>query len=189
MNYIPLVLSSGHGFCSVSLCSAPVTRLLCWWSGICIILGLFLWGWFFVFSVLFLPFCFRSLFLDLCTRFKFTSVKPLKNIPCLQGQVVMHWETNEREDVTQRLFKGCFRGTEKRAVSFMFPSPEPPNTWVSCVSKHFPVKRGVRAMLSGGFVLLSVEQDNISVVEGFGAITSLLLSGPWVEFLFEPRPS
>lgn len=36
----------------------------------------------------------------------------------------------------------------------------------------------MRAMLSGGFVLLSVEQDNISVVEGFGAITSLLLSGP-----------
>lgn len=52
-------------------------------------------------------------------------------------------EKQMEEDVTQSLFKGCFKGTEKRSVSFMFLSSEPPNTWVSCVSKHFPIKREV----------------------------------------------
>lgn len=75
----------------------------------------------------------------------------------------------------------------------MFPS-EPPDTWVSCVSKHFPVKREVWRQCCQ--VVLCCFQLNRTIYFCCRMIwcqTSLLVAGPcawaWVEFLFEPRPS
>lgn len=140
-------LCSGYGFCSVSLCSAPVTRLLCWWFGFCVILRLFLWGCFLVgffwCSCSTVPFCFRSCFLT--------------SVPGLNALLFSLWKIYHvckgrlsctEKQMRERMFlRGCCLKDAskalKKGLSLLFPSSEPPNTWVSCVLKHFPVKREV----------------------------------------------
>lgn len=74
----------------------------------------------------------------------------------------MHWEANEREDVFPRLlFKGRFKGTEKKSLFYVYIFWAPKYLSFTCLKTLCCQKRGVRAMLSGGFVLLSIEQDNL----------------------------
>lgn len=59
-----------------------------------------------------------------------------------------------RENVSERfLFKGCFKGTEQRAVSLMFLYSELTNMSFRCFKTLSCQRKRMREVLSGGFVL------------------------------------
>lgn len=192
-NYIPLVLGSGYGFCSLSLWTALMTRLLLpmMWD-----LLSYWFCWLFWFGFFAIPFCFVFLFLDLGARFKLTLVQSLmKNIPCLQVQIVIHWK---QEQMREHMFLrgSCLKDASKALkkgwslLCFYLLSPQIPEF---PMSQNTFLSKYKRNAVRWFCVVLNWTGQSVSDAEWFSTRSSLLISGlcvwAWVKFWFDLRPS